>query len=366
MKSTIRFIFTLCALLFTNHLYASDSQPCSEASKSLLLLDLSHQGFVDKKFDAIACKILPHNQDKMLASYLKNMTQDGHSDRYLWRVLVIDQSSGKVVSSYRDEVQEDGGIRVSPYSIKLDTARYHLNETTRALGVRLMIGTAPRCADSLITDFLTLFVEKDSELTPVLLNFPTNLWQRLEGDHCSTNDDLLITKQSHVFLSFLKDQAHGYRDIRITTKVEKSTDYPLKNIHESDVTKTDQTLRFDGQFYQATEVRPNHPQLLKDVYENLDITTFRSSLMPKRIAKENRFPDFKTIPKPVYSEKMIVMDSEHWYYALTLTKENHLGYHFCFVDKSKLGTYFSTSSLLLRKYGNRYVALNFEIDACEL
>ncbi|MDO6705825.1 hypothetical protein [Photobacterium sp. 1_MG-2023] len=365
MKSTIRFIFTLCVLLFTSHLYASDNQPCSEASKSILLLDLSHQGFADKKFDAIACKILPHKQKKMFASYLKNMTQVGHGDRYVWRVLVIDQSSGKIESSYRDEVQEDGGIRVSPYSIKLDTARYHLNETTRALGVRLMIGTAPRCADSSMTDFLSLFVEKDSELTPVLLNLPTNLWQRLEGDHCTTNDDLLITTQSHVFLSFLKDQTQGYRDIRITTKVEKSTDYPFKNIHESDVTKTDQTLRFDGKFYQATEVQPTDSQLLKDVYENLDITTFRSSLMPKRIGNENRFPEFESIPKPVYSEKMIVMESEYWYYALTLTKENHLGYHFCFVDKSTLGTYFSTSSLLLRKYGNRYVALNFEIDACE-
>ncbi|WP_330960243.1 hypothetical protein [Photobacterium sp. 53610] len=250
MKKLIFSIFTLWSLFIATETYASEKQQCSEASKSILTRDLSKQGIESNEFDAIACKVLPNNHQKILASYLKNLTHYNGGDRFLWRVVLIDQLTGKVVSSYSDEVQEDGGIRVNEYSIKLDTARYNLNDKTRAVGVRLMIGTSPRCADFFMSDYLSLFVEKYSDLVPVILNLPTNIWESLQGEHCEINNDTLISKQSNVFISMLKHQTNDYNDIRITTKVKKETLDQMKDESVVQVKNLYKTVRFDGKTYE--------------------------------------------------------------------------------------------------------------------
>ncbi|MCM0148681.1 hypothetical protein KCN56_08930 [Photobacterium galatheae] len=103
---------------------------------------------------------------------------------------------------------------------------------------------------------------------------------------------------------------------------------------------------------------------LKDIYQNLDVTSFRSSLMPKQMAQESKLPDFEYVPKPEFSESSILMEDEHWVYRFDVIKKNKQGYYVCFTDGSKIGTYSKQKSMLLRKYGDDLVAVDFEIEAC--
>ncbi|UTM59080.1 hypothetical protein L4174_020420 [Photobacterium sp. CCB-ST2H9] len=103
---------------------------------------------------------------------------------------------------------------------------------------------------------------------------------------------------------------------------------------------------------------------LNDIYQNLDVTSFRSSLMPKETAQERKLPDFDYVPKPEFSGSSITMEDEQWVYRFDVIKKNKQGYFVCFTDGSKIGTYSKQKSMLLRKYGSDLVAIDFEIEAC--
>ncbi|MGF1727938.1 hypothetical protein [Photobacterium nomapromontoriensis] len=103
---------------------------------------------------------------------------------------------------------------------------------------------------------------------------------------------------------------------------------------------------------------------LIDIYNHLDVTTFRSSLMPARTDNEKHFSEFDTVATPLFTENKIIMEDDEWFYSIEVKKSVDLGIYTCFTDKAKQGTYSSKSSLLLRKYGKEYIALHFAIEAC--
>ncbi|MYM59696.1 hypothetical protein GTG28_10730 [Vibrio sp. OCN044] len=106
---------------------------------------------------------------------------------------------------------------------------------------------------------------------------------------------------------------------------------------------------------------------MEDIYKNLDITSFNSSLIPLREGGEKTFQDFnEKLPAPIFSEKSIVLDNDYWTYSLTVIKtSNNSGYHVCFKDKAKVGTYDSQKAMIIRKYDQYYVAINSSSNVCE-
>lgn len=103
---------------------------------------------------------------------------------------------------------------------------------------------------------------------------------------------------------------------------------------------------------------------MDDIYENLDITSFTSSLMQKRIGNEIHFSELN-LPKPKLNDSSIVMSNDRWTYKLTVTKEYDKDLHVCFIDKAKQGTYNAQSAMILRKYGEDYVAISMNSSACD-
>ena len=87
---------------------------------------------------------------------------------------------------------------------------------------------------------------------------------------------------------------------------------------------------------------------LTEIYNSLDITTFRSSLLPKRSGEQSKLPEFENLPKPRIENDSIILENDMWYYNFQLKKENKKGYYFCFIDKANMGTYSKEKSLLLR------------------
>lgn len=106
---------------------------------------------------------------------------------------------------------------------------------------------------------------------------------------------------------------------------------------------------------------------MKDIYNNLDITSFNSSLMPLRKGEERTFKDFnKKLPTPIFSEKNILLDDDYWTYSLTVIKaSSDNDYYVCFKDKAKMGTYDSQKPMIIRKYERYYVAISSSSNVCD-
>ncbi|MBD1566424.1 hypothetical protein HC729_12970 [Vibrio sp. S12_S33] len=104
---------------------------------------------------------------------------------------------------------------------------------------------------------------------------------------------------------------------------------------------------------------------LKDIYENLDVTSFNSSLRPMQISDEKLFTEFGQLPKPIMKDNEIIIEDEYWIYSIKIIKTNGNDIHVCFLDKSKEGNYDAQEPLVIRKYGKNYVAIAQMSDVCE-
>ncbi|WP_236781473.1 hypothetical protein [Aliivibrio fischeri] len=103
---------------------------------------------------------------------------------------------------------------------------------------------------------------------------------------------------------------------------------------------------------------------MDDIYKTLDITSFSSSLMPKRMENEKHFSELN-LPKPVITDSSILIESETWHYQLNIVGKDEHNLHVCFIDKALKGSYNAQSSMILRKYGNEYVAISMRSNACD-
>ncbi|AGV19810.1 hypothetical protein J4H39_20230 [Vibrio alginolyticus] len=98
---------------------------------------------------------------------------------------------------------------------------------------------------------------------------------------------------------------------------------------------------------------------MTDIYELLDFTSFPNSLNPKSI-EERHFSDFQgefKLAVPKITKDEIVIDDDHWYYKIELMEIKGDNVYLCFHDKSKVGTYDSVQPIVVRRYGNDFVAL---------
>lgn len=213
--------------------------------------------------ESIQCKTHPQHEDIVFASYIRSEHKTERHQNYLWRVLLVDRRTKRSIASYKNVIVEGGDTRIDENSIMLDTARYYLNDEVRALGVRLHTGDKPRCAGFLENDFLTLFVQNGEKLVPVLNNMPTYSWRLVEGDHCNGYEGVIQEKTVHTILHLLNTETNGYRDIRLSDKVEDYTFDPKRGSEER-TKRVNQVIKFNGEAYET----PSGLFLLHDVSES--------------------------------------------------------------------------------------------------
>ncbi|UTM59083.1 hypothetical protein L4174_020435 [Photobacterium sp. CCB-ST2H9] len=245
----MKIIFVSSLFIFSMKSFGAPETGCLESDLSIIQKyqqgnDAEFQGDVK----SIQCKKHPQNENQVFASYIKSKSTTEDYQSYLWRVLLIDNSLWRVTSSYNDVIVEGGDTEIKSTSINLDTARYYLDENTRALGVRLNIGTAPRCANFLANDFLNLFVQDGEKLKPVLKNMPTYFWYLAEGDHCSDYEGVIKERTVKTVLHLLKSNSNGFRDIRISNKIEEMTHYKY-NDEKFETKRVNKVIKFNGDQY---------------------------------------------------------------------------------------------------------------------
>lgn len=104
---------------------------------------------------------------------------------------------------------------------------------------------------------------------------------------------------------------------------------------------------------------------MEDIYNNLDVTTFNSSFARKIPNGKINFKDISSIPKPVITDLSIIMEKDAWVYTIKAYKENGQGIHICFTDRAKKSKYNAQEPMIIRKYGDSYVALRSYTGVCE-
>ncbi len=264
IKLCVRTIVTSSLLILSMNVYAASGSGCQESDLSLIH---EYQDDNDAEFrgniESIQCKTHPQHEDIVFASYIRSQHKTERHQNYLWRVLQLDRRTKQAIASYKNVIVEGGDTRIDENNIELDTARYYLNDEVRALGVRLHTGDKPRCAGFLENDFLTLFVKNGEKLVPVLNNMPTYSWRLVEGDHCNGYEGVIQEKTVHTILHLLNTETNGYRDIRLSDKVEDYMFDPKRGSEEK-TKRVNQVIKYNGEAYET----PSGLFLLNDVSES--------------------------------------------------------------------------------------------------
>ncbi|EJL6282496.1 hypothetical protein NMR31_003498 [Vibrio cholerae] len=85
----------------------------------------------------------------------------------------------------------------------------------------------------------------------------------------------------------------------------------------------------------------------------------------QKLSEEQRYFPQIDLPKPDMSNESILIESDYWKYEFKFFKETGVGIHVCFIDKAKWGSYDTQTPMIIRKYGNEYVAIKAITDVCE-
>lgn len=110
---------------------------------------------------------------------------------------------------------------------------------------------------------------------------------------------------------------------------------------------------------------------LQTIYDKLNISTFRSSLMPKR-TKDMVYLSQARLPAPEYFSNGFSIENKDWSYTFSViekkdkNRDGVIDYTICFSDKSKTGTYHSVQPMLISPLGidGQFIALSFTVDGC--
>ena len=196
-----------------------------------------------------ACRIWPYKTNQLLAVF----AYDGgieYEKRLV--VLILDEKSKSVISSFRGDIGEDAVTEVGEHSFTLDTARYRLNESVRAFGVRF--NTSARgasCGEARWNDELTLFLPEGKNLRPVAV---LNLYQQRWLEGCPSATSHALWEDAMLTVSMGEANTNGLFDLVVTAKITvNSMDAPTRNLKDR---IERHTLRYDGKFYRKGKSVP--------------------------------------------------------------------------------------------------------------
>lgn len=195
----------------------------------------------------VACKVWPASPDKtLLAVRLRHQAATGmDSDTADLEVLVADSARPRILQRYReDDALQSDAVRIS--SVTLDTARYRLNESTTAFGVRIGYTGSSR-PNPYGSTVMNLYVVDGAKLRPVLSKLEVSK-ERGEWDtNCAGEFENV---QRTVAIDAKRDR--GYAGLRVNS-VEESTRNELDDKDCNEVPgptkKSSVRLAYDGREY---------------------------------------------------------------------------------------------------------------------
>ncbi|MFD1297557.1 PA3715 family protein [Lysobacter gummosus] len=199
------------------------------------------------QIDEVACKVWPASPDKtLLAVRLRHQAASGlEVESADLEVLVADSAQPRIAQRYReDDALQSDAIRIG--SIALDTARYRLNETTTAFGVRIDYNGSSR-ANPYGSTQLNLYVADGDSLRPVLRKLEVALDRGEWDTNCAGEFE---TVKRTVAIDAKRDR--GYAGLRVAS-VEEARRSVAKgdDCTELPVSKRQRVARlaFDGRQY---------------------------------------------------------------------------------------------------------------------
>lgn len=239
--------------------HASNEQPCNYFLVKTSLstaLNISFGEGDDEYGDIVDITCKPHPKDSnhtIIALFSENHDEDSTSSDSQERefsliVAVADLNKESILNIFQTNYEEDATIRISEYSLKIDTARYNLAPNIRAFGVRANISYSPRYAEGGDSDYLSLFIEDGKKLNRVLTDYPTSLWEIANHDSsCIDSDDGCLTEVTSRYVSIAPSITNGLHDLTITSISQLDCE---QNCTKSDSTTAKYILKFKNNQYQ--------------------------------------------------------------------------------------------------------------------
>lgn len=103
-----------------------------------------------------------------------------------------------------------------------------------------------------------------------------------------------------------------------------------------------------------------HANIMHNIYNSIDLTSFPNSLIPRVTNNEKHFSDFKDgskLPNPEFTSDSFIMEDDSWFYKYKLIEQVGDDFYLCVWDQAKQSRYNAIYPIVIRKYGNDFVAL---------
>lgn len=199
---------------------------------------------------SVACKRWPQQPRWTLAAVAYDM---GKKDEKELAVAAIDLQDRKVASLHTETLSEDALTEVGPNSVRIDTARYLLNDQIAAFGVVFTSeARGASCPDAAWADELMLFVPEGPKLRAVFSIHLRHL-RGLKGSLCQGIDPH-VWETASLTIHVANHTSHGWRDLRVKAHIRVDTDGDAPVLLKS---RTEaHTFRYDGHRYRASSKRP--------------------------------------------------------------------------------------------------------------
>ncbi|RXR30117.1 hypothetical protein EQG68_11855 [Flavobacterium piscinae] len=200
--------------------------------------------------DLEAFKLQPNNPKEAIVVIPEIM--EGSKEEEFFRlnshIAIVNLKSKTITHQYFESHKTNGWVSdaIRLDEIKIDTAPYFVNESTRAFGIRVSYFGSSR-VNPYYNQTLSLFIKENNTLKKILHNFNieknTGEWNgNCEGEFFNESKTLVISKK----------KTNGYVDILVKHKLAKSIAFLNQNdeCDEKDtISNSSSILRFDGQLY---------------------------------------------------------------------------------------------------------------------
>lgn len=200
--------------------------------------------------DFITDKILPFSSEKTFFVIPKYRTNEKDEygfyfyefDAYL---IIADNKKGIILNKFF-EPNAWTSDAINLVNIEIDTGLYKLNETTRAIGIRVNYSGSSRPNPYYQTD-LSLFIAQNSELKKILQDFPISEFHGEWDTNCRREFEDVKS-----FINIDKTKSNGFYDLIVKSKTKKTKNIPTDNdcIEKVKTYQNFRKLKFNGTKYQ--------------------------------------------------------------------------------------------------------------------
>ncbi|HHW7507952.1 TPA: hypothetical protein ACU21B_001809 [Mannheimia haemolytica] len=236
----------------------NNTQVCAEQQHQIIAhyFNISQEKLSARTL-ASACKTAPNNSTETLVSYAvieskyskENYQNDENTPK--WTLFVARVNDNAILQSWEQDMEIDASIDVNADSLKIDTARYILNDKVRAFGVRFNnAARGPSAPEYSANDHLMLFVPEKEKLK-LVFDYPMTFWSILD-------DKETKTETANLVLQMDKKQTNGFNDIilkaDITQFVWSTGFYDIGRELKSENTRQEKVrLKYNGDRYTVVE-----------------------------------------------------------------------------------------------------------------